>query len=198
MRTEFLEIYLASLDKAWAAKVKKEECFKDLKGDRRERFLQAIRKEIQNNMDTKAYKMLSPEESERVRREAAEKIVKSRFVLTEKNIELTTSRRLRRIRRSLTTRRWRKQLEGKGSACDEGIQRNVGGGTGDHQGPHLNVDEKPFFVCYSCFAVTSGLPATWASPKLFIVEMILNGRSMPHNHMPVLYQDINLVSYSTY
>ena len=55
MRTEFLEIYLASLDKAWAAKVKKEECFKDLKGDRQERFLQAIRKEIQNNMDTKAY-----------------------------------------------------------------------------------------------------------------------------------------------
>ena len=87
MRTEFLEIYLASLDKAWAAKVKKEECFKDLKGERRGRFLQAIRKEIQNNMDTKAYKMLSPEESERVRREAAEKIVKSRFVLTEKNIE---------------------------------------------------------------------------------------------------------------
>ena len=87
MRTEFIEVYLNSLEKVWAAKVKKEECFKDLKGERREKFLQAIRKEIQNNMDTKAYRMLSPEESERVRREAAEKIVKSRFVLTEKNIE---------------------------------------------------------------------------------------------------------------
>ena len=87
MRTEFIEIYLNSLEKVWAAKVKKEECFKDLRGERRERFLQAIRKEIQNNMDTKAYRMLSPEESERVQREAAEKIVKSRFVLTEKNIE---------------------------------------------------------------------------------------------------------------
>ena len=87
MRTEFLDLYLTSLDRAWAAKVKKEENFKDLKGERRERFLQAIRKEIQNNMDTKAYKMLSPEESEQVRRQAAEKIVKSRFVLTEKNIE---------------------------------------------------------------------------------------------------------------
>ena len=87
LRTEFVEIYLTSLDKAWAAKIKKEESFKDLKGARRERFLQAIRKEIKNNMDTEAYRMLTPEESERVRREAAEKIVKSRFVLTEKSIE---------------------------------------------------------------------------------------------------------------
>lgn len=96
MRTEFLDLYLTSLDKAWAAKVKKEENFKDLKGERREKFLQAIRKEIQNNMDTKAYKMLSPEESEKVRREAAEKIVKSRFVLTEKNIEADDIEKARR------------------------------------------------------------------------------------------------------
>ena len=36
-------------------------------------------------MKTNAYEVMSPEKSERIRRECPEKIVKSRFALTEKN-----------------------------------------------------------------------------------------------------------------
>ena len=86
-RTEFLDIFLTSVEKMLASKMKKEVNFRQLDSAQRKFFLKAIDKEIKNNISTQAYEILSPEESERVRRETPEKIVTSRFVLTEKPIE---------------------------------------------------------------------------------------------------------------
>ena len=87
LRTEFLEIYMTAIERALATKTKKEILFKNLPGDQRGVFWRAIEKEIKNNLETKAYQILSPEESETVRRSKPDKIIQSRYVLTEKNIE---------------------------------------------------------------------------------------------------------------
>ena len=86
-RTNFVEIFLSSLDKVMAAKLKKEVKLSETSPDEKHKFLKAIEKEVKNNMKTNAYEMVSPEESEQIRRNHPEKIVKSRFVLTEKSIE---------------------------------------------------------------------------------------------------------------
>ena len=88
MRTEFIELYLNQIEKALMTKSKKEVSFRSLDQRQRGPFINAINKEIRNNLQTGAYEVLSPEESERIRREEPEKIVKSRFVFTEKPIEL--------------------------------------------------------------------------------------------------------------
>eukprot|EP00435_Cladocopium_sp_Y103_P049590 s3051_g15.t1 len=87
LRTEFIELYLTQVEKILAAKAKKEVVFKNLDKNSRKQFINAINKEIKNNLNTGAYEVLSPEESERIRRDCPEKIVKSRFVFTEKPIE---------------------------------------------------------------------------------------------------------------
>ena len=87
MRTEFLDIFLTSVEKMMASKMKKEVNFRKLETVQREKFVKAISKEIKNNLETQAYEALSPEESEKIRRESPNKIVTSRFVLTEKSIE---------------------------------------------------------------------------------------------------------------
>ena len=87
LRTEFLEIYMTTIERALAAKTKKEILFKNLPGDQRGVFWRAIEKEIKNNLETKAYQILTPEESESIRRTKPDKIIQSRYVLTEKNIE---------------------------------------------------------------------------------------------------------------
>jgi len=88
MRTELIELYMNQIEKTLAAKLKKEVNFRSLDHQQRGPFINAINKEIRNNLLTGAYEVLSPEESERVRREEPEKIVKSRFVFTEKPIEM--------------------------------------------------------------------------------------------------------------
>lgn len=70
-----------------AAKWKKEVQLSKLEPARKKPFIKAIEKEIRNNLNTGAYTVVSAEESERVRREEPDKIVKSRYVLTEKDIE---------------------------------------------------------------------------------------------------------------
>ena len=70
-----------------AAKLKKEVKFGELRGEEREKIKKAMEKEVRNNLKTKAYVILSPEESEEIRRNSPEKIVKSRFVMTEKSID---------------------------------------------------------------------------------------------------------------
>lgn len=86
-RVEFMEILHQAIDKALEATKKKEIVFRQLTGDYREKFWNAMQKEIQNNIDTGAYEPMSMEESEAVRRDMPEKILQSRYVLVEKPIE---------------------------------------------------------------------------------------------------------------
>ena len=58
-----------------------------MSGDYREKFQNAMKKEIQNNIDTGAYEPISIEESEQVRLDMPEKVLQSRYVLVEKPIE---------------------------------------------------------------------------------------------------------------
>ena len=87
LRTEMIEIYNLTLQKMMASKTKKEIQLKQLGGERKQAFLKAIRKEIQNNLDSGAYEFLTPTESEEVRRKKFEKLIQSRYVLTAKTLE---------------------------------------------------------------------------------------------------------------
>ena len=87
LRVEFLEVYMASLEKAMINKMKKEITYKQLAGTQKIRSDAAIRKEIKNNIESGAYMILSREESERIRREKSDKVMQSRYVFTEKPIE---------------------------------------------------------------------------------------------------------------
>ena len=59
---------------------------KQLLDEAKTKYYKAIKKEIDNNIKTGAYEILSPEESEEVRR-AGHNILQSRYVLVEKRIE---------------------------------------------------------------------------------------------------------------
>ena len=87
LRTQFLELYMTSVEKMLQAKMKKEVQYNQIPDHQKQQFLAAIKKEIQNNLETNAYEVLDPVTSEEIRRIANDKIVKSRFVLTEKPIE---------------------------------------------------------------------------------------------------------------
>ena len=86
-RANLLDTYLTSVEKVMAAKLKKEVKFNELDKQDKEKFRKAMEKEVQNNLKTQAYIILTPEESAEIRRNSPEKIVKSRFVMTEKNID---------------------------------------------------------------------------------------------------------------
>ena len=66
----------------------KEIRLRELQGERRQKFMNAIQKEIQNNLNTGAYEIMTPEDSESARRESPDKILQSRYVLVEKGIEV--------------------------------------------------------------------------------------------------------------
>ena len=67
-------------------KGQKEIKLKDLLPFAREKLIKAIQKEVNNNINTGAYEILSPEELEEVRRTGCN-ILQSRYVLVEKRIE---------------------------------------------------------------------------------------------------------------
>ena len=87
LKAEFLEVLHQTIEKAMQNKMKKEISFKQLGTEIKEKFMKAIQKEVRNNIETGAYEVLDAEESEHVRRTKGDKIVKSRYVLTEKPIE---------------------------------------------------------------------------------------------------------------
>ena len=87
LRAEFLEVLYQTIEKAMQNKMKKEISFKQLGTEIKEKFMKAIQKEVRNNIETGAYEVLDAKESEHVRRTKGDKIVKSRYVLTEKTIE---------------------------------------------------------------------------------------------------------------
>ena len=80
LRAEFLDIFYQSIEKARQSKKQLED---NLKG----KFMKAIQKEARNNIDAGAYEVLDAKESKHVQRNKADKIVKSRYVLTAKSIE---------------------------------------------------------------------------------------------------------------
>ena len=86
-KIEWNEIFYQGALTAMAMKQKKEIKYKDLLGEVKEKFNRAILKEINNNLNTGAYEVLSPEESEEVRRQEDANILQSRYVFVEKMID---------------------------------------------------------------------------------------------------------------
>ena len=88
-RLELLELYYTELANKSVQRQKKgkESTFRDFSGREAERLQRAIQKEFNNNLATGAYELLDPATSELIRKTAAEKIMKSRYVLTKKPIE---------------------------------------------------------------------------------------------------------------
>eukprot|EP00435_Cladocopium_sp_Y103_P057336 s1146_g19.t1 len=87
LRTEFLEVYMQTLEKAIVAKLKKKVLYKNMTAEMKTKFDKAIQREIKNNIESGAYEILDRQTSEEIRRTKPDKIVQSRYVLTEKPIE---------------------------------------------------------------------------------------------------------------
>ena len=86
-RLEYLEIYHLKVENLVKSRQKKEIRLKELSGKNYQCFNKAITKEIKNNIDIGAYKVLDLEESARVKQQEGDKIMDSRFVLTAKPLE---------------------------------------------------------------------------------------------------------------
>ena len=86
MRTEWIEIMLTQV-LAVSPKKRKELQMNQVTNDNKEKFRKAMQKEIDTNMKSGAYSILGREESEKIRRDKPEKILKSRYVFTEKPLE---------------------------------------------------------------------------------------------------------------
>ena len=82
-RIEFLEAYNLQLQALMKQRQRKESTAKDFQGKDAGRLQGAIQKEIRNNLETGAYRLLSTSESEAVLREKREKVMNSRYVLTK-------------------------------------------------------------------------------------------------------------------
>ena len=77
----------AQLEKTALTRRRKETNYKSMEKANQKKFDKAILKEINNNMQSGAYQALSRGESEQIRREKPDLIMKSRYVLTEKTVE---------------------------------------------------------------------------------------------------------------
>ena len=88
-RLELLEVlHTQLLNKNQPKPTKNRECqLSQFQGKDLERFRQAIHKEINNNLGTEAYEILSEAELEHIRTHKPDKIMKSRYVFTMKPIE---------------------------------------------------------------------------------------------------------------
>ena len=86
-RMELLEMYYAKLETLMKTRQRKEIKLKELNQHDLDCFLRAAEKEIKNNLETQAYEILTPEESDQIRQTRPERIMDSRFVRTEKPLE---------------------------------------------------------------------------------------------------------------
>ena len=86
-RVELLEAFHMNLTTLAKQRQKKEAKVKDFVGKDRDRLDRAILKEVNNNLETGAYKILSLPESYEVLRNKPEKVMESRYVLTKKPLE---------------------------------------------------------------------------------------------------------------
>ncbi|OLQ01053.1 hypothetical protein AK812_SmicGene16199 [Symbiodinium microadriaticum] len=86
-RVELLEAYNLQLQALVRQRQRKEATAKEFVGPDAARLQRAIQKEINNNLTTGAYKILSLKESEEILRNKREKVMESRYVLTKKPLE---------------------------------------------------------------------------------------------------------------
>ena len=88
-RIEMLDLLYAKIESLSKRRTAKECRLADIRGKDHERFLQAIQKEINNNLATGAYKIMSINESQKVRKEKEDKIMRSRYVFNKKSLDPT-------------------------------------------------------------------------------------------------------------
>ena len=86
-RAELLETMFTQLEQANMNRKRKEINYKTMDKKDQRKFDKAILKEIKNNLQSGAYQALTREESEQIRRDKPDLIMKSRYVLTEKPVE---------------------------------------------------------------------------------------------------------------
>ena len=86
-RAEYVEILYAKVESLAKQRARKEVSMRKENDPEKAKFQKAIAKEIKNNFTSKAYELISLKESEKVRREKADKVMKSRYVLTRKPCE---------------------------------------------------------------------------------------------------------------
>ena len=86
-RLEFLDLYFTKLEALTKRRAAKECQLRSLGLRDQKRFRKAISKEINNNLGSRAYRFLSVDESEEVRKNKPEKIMDSRYVLNKKPLE---------------------------------------------------------------------------------------------------------------
>eukprot|EP00435_Cladocopium_sp_Y103_P029748 s1932_g7.t1 len=86
-RTEYLEIYFTKVENLLRSRQRKEVKYQSLDEKSKRCFDRAIMKEFKNNTEIGAYRVLSPEESAKVRKTMPDKIMESRLVLTAKPLE---------------------------------------------------------------------------------------------------------------
>ena len=86
-RAEYIEVLYAKVESLAKQRARKEVTMRKENDPEKIKFQKAIAKEIKNNFTSKAYELISLKESEQVRREKADKVMKSRYVLTRKPCE---------------------------------------------------------------------------------------------------------------
>ena len=85
-RIKMLDLLYAKIESLSKRQTAKACRLADIRGKGRERFLQAIQTEINNNLATGAYKILSVTESQKIRKDKEDKIMRSRYVFDKKNL----------------------------------------------------------------------------------------------------------------
>ena len=86
-RQALLELYYAKLETLFKARQRKEIKLRELNDQDTQAFFNATSKEINNNLDTGAYKILDESASEKIRATTPERIMASRYVRTAKPLE---------------------------------------------------------------------------------------------------------------
>ena len=86
-RAEYLELYHMKVENLLKQRQRKEIRLQELNKKNHDCFLKAINKEIQNNIEAGAYRILDDKESAAIRQQCPEKIMESRFVSTAKPLE---------------------------------------------------------------------------------------------------------------
>ena len=86
-RLHLLEMYHVNISNLAKQRQKKEAKLHDFVGKDAARLQKAILKEINNNLQTGAYKVLTLDESRKIQQEKPEKVMGSRYVLTKKPLE---------------------------------------------------------------------------------------------------------------
>ena len=86
-RLEFIETLYTAISQSVAQRKRKEFRATDFEGKDRDRLLKSMTKEINQNLESGAYKLLDIQTSEKIKKTMPDKIMGSRYVLTKKPLE---------------------------------------------------------------------------------------------------------------